>query len=556
MSTARGKPRQKNKPLGTSVDADQEMEALLSKSHPLVQVFAFEADLLLVYDAKPHLACILSRDEWAVLAAFLQERPIEEIHAPSLDAGVREVLLEKYRELKSAGVFLEGPAEEVSPVAPEAVREQLRYFDENILLRKFCIGVTEDCNYRCTYCRRTITLQYDAPQPEPLLQAYLSEENAFRAVDYYFERYTGFLAKLTPEKRQALLETVPPTLSWYGGEPFLNFPLMRSVTAYFQSLPWEQHGVPADRLRVSSNTNLSLLTDEMIEFIIGNRVLLFASLDGPEQEHDRCRVFSNGKGTFATAFRNLMRIKEADPDYFRTCVALFAVATPEHNAQKCIQFNASLGAFRSERFEVEYKGVFADSPEATLEHLRATGAQRLESFKVKAREADGKEEVDFGNFSGLFPFSQLQYDHPSGSQSLRLLLTCPMGFDNLMVAANGDYLVCHKVDGSMPIGNCRSGLDMDRIAEVYCHYNATINATGCGSCWAVRFCNVCAATRMDNGRFLTPTPAECDCMREEIAFRFRCFIHLSREHPQLLERIFAYTRDPHRYVGVIDLNVF
>lgn len=532
------------------------MESLLSKSHPLVQVFAFEADLLLVYDAKAHLTFILSRDEWAVLAASLQGKPLQEVHTPSLDAGAREALLEKFRELQSAGVFLEGPAEEVSPVDPDAVREQLRYFDENILLRKFCLGVTEDCNYRCTYCRRTITLQHDAHRPENLLQAYLSEENALRAVDYYFERYTGFLAKLTPEKRQTLLETLPPTLSWYGGEPFLNFPLMRSVTAYFKSLPWERHGVPADRPKISSNTNLSHLTDEMIEFIIGNRVLLFASLDGPEQEHNRCRVYPNGTGTFATAFRNLMRIKEADPDYFRTCVSLFAVATPRHDAQSCNQFIASLGAARWERFDAEYKGVFVDSPETTLENLRATEAERLEIFKAKAREADGNEEADLGSFSGLFSFANLQYDHPSGSQNLRLLLTCPMGFDNLMVAANGDYLVCHKVDGSMPIGHCGSGLDMERMAEVYRHYNATINAARCGSCWAVRFCKVCAATRMDNGRFLTPTPAECDCMREDVAFRFRCFIHLSREHPQLLERIFAHTRDPNYFIGVIDLNDF
>ena len=35
-----------------------------------------------------------------------------------------------------------------------------------------------------------------------------------------------------------------------------------------------------------------------------------------------------------------------------------------------------------------------------------------------------------------------------------------MGFDNLMVAANGDYLVCHKADGSMPIGNGEVGLNV------------------------------------------------------------------------------------------------
>ena len=328
LSAVRKKAGQDNITIGTSVDAGREMDRLLSESHPLVRIFAFEADLLLVYDAKPNLVFVLSRDELAVLVACLKGQPLQDIHAPSLDTGAREALLEKFRDLKDAGVFLDGPAEEVSPVDADAVRKQLRYFDENILLRKFCLGVTEDCNYRCTYCKRTIALQHDA-----VLQAYMSEEDAFRAIDYYFEKYTDFFTKLTPEKRQKLLETVPPSISWYGGEPFLNFPLLRSVATYYRSLPWERHGIPADRLRISSNTNLSLLTDEMIEFIIANQVFLFASLDGPEQEHNRCRVYGNGNGTFATAFRNLMRIKEADPEYFRTCVSLFAVATPGHDEE-------------------------------------------------------------------------------------------------------------------------------------------------------------------------------------------------------------------------------
>ena len=47
------------------------------------------------------------------------------------------------------------------------------------------------------------------------------------------------------------------------------------------------------------------MNDEILKFLVDNRVSLFASLDGPGEEHDKCRVFENGEGTFNTAYNNL-----------------------------------------------------------------------------------------------------------------------------------------------------------------------------------------------------------------------------------------------------------
>lgn len=41
-----------------------------------------------------------------------------------------------------------------------------------------------------------------------------------------------------------------------------------------------------------------VLKDEVIDFLISNRIGLVISLDGPKEIHDRYRVFPNGKGTF------------------------------------------------------------------------------------------------------------------------------------------------------------------------------------------------------------------------------------------------------------------
>ncbi|HEX5789692.1 MAG TPA: radical SAM protein, partial [Luteolibacter sp.] len=289
------------------ITSEQGHAAFFRERFPLIRLFEFGQDILL-YDAKPHFAVVFSDKEMSVLRDFLSGQSQEDIlrkHAGALADRKTGLLLRKISELREAGVFLEGPVEEVSPVDPEAIREQIDRFQESILLRKFCLSVTDDCNFRCTYCKRTLGGEEIVNS-----RTALSEENAFLAIDYYFEKYIAIFKKLSPSKQRSLLESSPPCLSWYGGEPFLNFPVIRSSAAYFKTLPWQDHGIPDSVLRFTTNTNLSVLNDEMIRFLIDHQVLLFASLDGPADEHDRCRVFANGRGTFSAAYRNLMRIKE------------------------------------------------------------------------------------------------------------------------------------------------------------------------------------------------------------------------------------------------------
>jgi uncharacterized protein len=131
-----------------------------------------------------------------------------------------------------------------------------------------------------------------------------------------------------------------------------------------------------------------------------------------------------------------------------------------------------------------------------------------------------------------------------------------MGFDNLMVAANGDFLICHKVDASMPIGHCDSGLDFDKLTDLNQRYNSLINNDQCKNCWNVNYCSVCAASRMTGETFVNPSPQECDYFRLRTSYDFLCFIQLALDYPELLQKIFDYRNDLKSFVGVIDINDF
>jgi uncharacterized protein len=523
------------------------------KEYPLVKLFKQDGKNV-IYDAKPHFAFILSDEELAVLLDVLESEEngdTADINFPSPSPENSRNIRLKFMEMLRSGVFIKGPLEEISPVDRDRIGDQLKYYDENILLRKFCLEVTENCNFRCTYCKRTI-----AAASGGHFSTDLSEENAFMGIRYYFRKYTSFFAGLSEEKQKLLLDVVPPGLSWYGGEPFLNFGLIKKTAEYFKALPWNEYSIDNDALHFTANTNLSIMNEEILRFLVDNQVGLYASLDGPAEEHDKCRVFDNGRGTFDLAYSNLLKIKDFDEEYFNKHVSLFGVYTNRHDQKKCAEFNSSLGAFRCEHFPAQYTGIFVPDVETAIKNYDGSFQDSLQHFRDRAREESEKQDINMELFSGLFGFNRLNVDQPSGKSSLDISVTCPMGFDNLMVAANGDLLICHKSDGNMPIGNCTSGLDMEKLVDLNEKYNSSINNMECKNCWAIHFCKICAAARMSPDGFINPTRRECDFFRLATEFRFACYFHLSEEHPDLLQKIADYLNDPKHFIGVIDKNEF
>jgi len=546
--------------VGAGSLANRDAAAFFAAEWPLIKLFHYGADWL-VYDAKPHFAFIVSTDEMNLLMDFLGGKLETDIFntcssqsdtcSSQSDAKVIKNLLAKFSELVNNGVFIKGPVVEISPVDRTAIKEQLAYYDANILLRKFCLEVTEDCNYRCTYCKRTIANGY-----RPHSKNKLSRQNAYKGIDYYFKKYTAFFQRLSREKQELLLQIVPPGISWYGGEPFLNFELIQQTADYFKQLPWEQYSIKTSDLRFASNTNLSIMNGEILTFLVDNRVSLFASLDGPAAEHDKCRVFENGAGTFHTAYRNLMKIKQFDETYFRQNVSIFGVYTDQHDYDQCLNFTRNIGALLCQHFPAEYTGAFVSRVAETNASFSDSLEQRLLNFNDKLSADSQNSEIQIEDYSNLFPFAKLNYDQPAGKNSLQIQLTCPMGFDNLMVAANGDFLICHKVDASMPIGHCDSGLDFEKLTDLNQRYNSLINNHRCKNCWNVNFCSVCAASRMTGETFVNPTPQECDYFQLRTSYDFLCFIPLALDYPELLQKIFDYRNDRKSFVGVIDINDF
>jgi His-Xaa-Ser system radical SAM maturase HxsB len=126
--------------------------------------------------------------------------------------------------------------------------------------------VTLRCEHSCPYCqvsrRSTDRDRYD-----------MSFETAARAVEVA-------LSSPSPHIK----------LEFQGGEPLLNFDLIRAVVPFAK----EKAEAAGKTLDFVITSNLALLTDEVLDFCKTHDIVLSTSLDGPEDLHNRNRPRPGG----------------------------------------------------------------------------------------------------------------------------------------------------------------------------------------------------------------------------------------------------------------------
>jgi uncharacterized protein len=152
------------------------------------------------------------------------------------------------------------------------------------------VNVTHACNLRCTYCYGDSEIC-----PSGIGPAYagptqtMSLPTARRLVDF-----------LVREGSKQV------HISFFGGEPLLNFPAMKEFAGYARRAT-DRYGI---KLGVGLFTNGTLIDGEVIDFLneYGSGVTL--SVDGPREAHDKNRPDGSGRGTWDTIMERMSLLRE------------------------------------------------------------------------------------------------------------------------------------------------------------------------------------------------------------------------------------------------------
>lgn len=93
------------------------------------------------------------------------------------------------------------------------------------------------------------------------------------------------------------------TIKIFGGEPLLNYPVIKAVCAYVEER--------LDKtVLFGMSTNGTILNDEIIDMFHRYRFALSISLDGNESITDRLRVDKQNKGHFQRIIHNMERLRK------------------------------------------------------------------------------------------------------------------------------------------------------------------------------------------------------------------------------------------------------
>jgi uncharacterized protein len=140
------------------------------------------------------------------------------------------------------------------------------------------LNVTRKCNLKCDYCFE---------DNEYRNFGNMSFGIAKKAIDAFFTTQTN-----TPDW----------VIIFTGGEPLLNFDLLKNVVEYINN-----KGL---KVEYRIKTNATLLDDEKMIFLIENNFKFQISLDGNEKAHNTHRKFANGKGSFELVDKAIRKLIE------------------------------------------------------------------------------------------------------------------------------------------------------------------------------------------------------------------------------------------------------
>lgn len=189
----------------------------------------------------------------------------------------KELTPELKHELIENGFIYEGNEEIFASNQAMKLRRAKEYLLVPTTLHIFV--VSKNCNFNCIYCQAGNLNQKENYN--------MSKETAKKAVEIAMESPSRYL-----------------TFEFQGGEPLMNFETIKYIIEYSKSISNGKY------IEYNLVSNLTLLTDEMIEFFIDNEVTICTSIDGNRELQNKNRPYKNAD-SYQETINQIKKLKES-----------------------------------------------------------------------------------------------------------------------------------------------------------------------------------------------------------------------------------------------------
>ncbi len=359
-----------------------------------------------------------------------------------------EECYEQIQELKNEGKLF-------APDTFEPLAGTLKEKNAGII-KALCLHVAHTCNLNCSYCFASQGKYHGD-------RAVMSFEVGKRALDFLIE-HSG---------RRRNLE-----VDFFGGEPLMNFEVVKQLVAYARSIEKEHH----KNFRFTLTTNGMLINDDVIDFANREMSNVVLSLDGRKEIHDRFRVDYRGKGSWeriVPRFQKLVAARGGKNYYMR---GTFTHANPDflQDIEKMLELGFT-------ELSMEPVVCAAGDPSALTEEDKPIVMEQYEKLaeRMLQRDEEGKP----------FTFYHYMIDLTGGPCIYKRISGCGSGTEYMAVTPWGDLYPCHQFVGEekFRLGNIWDGITNPTAQEEFAACNVYTRPE-CKDCWAKLYCSGgCAA---------------------------------------------------------------
>lgn len=295
---------------------------------------------------------------------------------------------------------------------------------------------TMDCNLDCAYCYNRAN--------NNIKKEYMPYDTAKKAIELFMG-----MDKFDSDDLY---------IDFHGGEPLLNCEIIENIMNKFEQK------IPRDRITYGITTNGTIQTDAA-KHILKKIDNISVSIDGNRENHNRYRVYSDGRGSFD----NVLTFAKELQNYKNIRVRMTVTRQTLPNMKETIVFLINEGFKEIVPVLDMYDNRWKEEDEEIV----------LEEFQKVKKYLDNNdlENIRVGWVSKM-PFT--------------LKGICSGGIDGFHVLPTGDIYPCSMVvgDEEWKIGDVENGLDNEKIKLIQ-----TINGETVKSCEGCNFYNYCEGSR-------------------------------------------------------------
>lgn len=338
-------------------------------------------------------------------------------------------------------------------------------------LFELAIEVTSMCNFRCKYCVYSGIYRNQRNHDNINME----ETVAFKAIDSYL---------LLLKQGKVYNSDRTPVVSFYGGEPLINFELIRKCVEYIKS-KYDGH------VQYSITTNGSLLTDQTIDFLVAEGFSVVLSIDGYKENHDRNRRDMFDNPTFDKVIKNAKKLfqKQGAPVFvnivfdYDTDFTRLDKFFRENNFLICLSVN-SVNPYNTTYFD-KYTREDYDKFDMQIKSLsnnfkKAVIRNEINSLSFLSRVFG---DICTSSFTRQCDLST------KNTKMIKRTGSCVPG-NKIFVDYKGNFYICEKVSRNLKIGDVQTGLDFEKCANIVNRFNE-VTRRQCQQCVIRNNCKRC-----------------------------------------------------------------